>query len=76
MKVALGGNVVHTGQLYFPDAVTDAVYRRAPYSRRPSRSPRNAGDSVYRNGGRRSTLKLTRAGTGYVGAIAMGVQRS
>jgi protocatechuate 3,4-dioxygenase beta subunit len=76
VKVALGGNVVHTGQLYFPDAVTDAVYRRAPYSRRPNRSPRNAGDSLYRNGGKRSTLKLTRGRTGYVGAIAMGVQRS
>ncbi len=76
VKVALGGNVVHTGQLYFPDKVTDAVYRGAPYSRRPNRSPRNAGDSIYRNGGRRSTLKVTRAGTGYVGAIAMGVQRS
>ena len=76
VKVALGGNVVHTGQLYFPDSVTDAVYRRAPYSRRPNRSPRNAGDSIYRNSGRRSTLKLRRSGAGYVGAIAMGVQRS
>ena len=36
--VHIGGNVVHTGQLYFPDAVTDAVYRRAPYSRRPARA--------------------------------------
>lgn len=76
VKVALGGNVVHTGQLYFPDAVTDAVYLRAPYNRRPGRSPRNGADSLYRNGGRRSTLKLTRAGTGYAAAIAMGVQRS
>jgi protocatechuate 3,4-dioxygenase beta subunit len=76
VKVALGGNVVHTGQLYFPDAVTDAIYRRVPYNRRPSRTTRNAADSIYRNGGRRSTLKLTRSGTGYVGAITMGVQRS
>jgi protocatechuate 3,4-dioxygenase beta subunit len=75
VKVALGGNVVHTGQLYFPEAVTDAVYRHSPYSRRPGRTTRNAADSIYRNGGRRSTLKLTRSGTGYVAAIAMGVQR-
>jgi hypothetical protein len=66
---------VHTGQLYFPDRLTDAVFERAPYSRRPSRSTRNAADSVYRNGGRRSTLKLTRSGTGWVGSIVMGVQR-
>lgn len=74
--VHIGGNVVHTGQLYFPDSVTDAVYRRAPYRRRPNRSPRNAGDSIYRNGGRRSTLRLRRTGGSYVGSITMGVQRS
>jgi protocatechuate 3,4-dioxygenase beta subunit len=76
VNVALGGNVVHTGQLYFPDAVTDAVYSRAPYSRRPNRDPRNAGDSIYRNGGRRSTLRLRRSGSGYVASITMGVLRS
>jgi protocatechuate 3,4-dioxygenase beta subunit len=74
--VHLGGNVVHTGQLYFPDAVTDAVYKRSPYNRRPNRDPRNTGDSIYRNGGKRSTLRLARAGTAYAGSITMGVQRS
>jgi protocatechuate 3,4-dioxygenase beta subunit len=74
--VHLGGNVVHTGQLYFPDAVTDAVYRRSPYSQRPSRTTRNVADSIYRNGGRRSTLKLAKSGSAYVGSITMGVQRS
>jgi protocatechuate 3,4-dioxygenase beta subunit len=72
----LGGNVVHTGQLYFPDALTDAVYRRSPYDRRPNRSPRNDGDSIYRNGGKRSTLKVVRRGAAYAGSITMGVQRS
>lgn len=76
VKVALGGSVVHTGQLYFPDSVTDVVYRRTPYNRRPNRDPRNPGDSIYRNGGRRSTLRLRRSGAGYVGAITMGVLRS
>jgi protocatechuate 3,4-dioxygenase beta subunit len=74
--VHTGGNVVHTGQLYFSDAVTDTVYRRSPYSGRPSRTTRNAQDSIYRNGGRRSTLKLARSGSAYVGSITMGVQRS
>jgi hypothetical protein len=67
---------VHTGQLYFPDALTDAVYRRAPYSRRPNRDTRNAADSIYRNGGKRSTLELRKSGTGYVASITMGVKRS
>jgi protocatechuate 3,4-dioxygenase beta subunit len=74
--VHIAGNVVHTGQLYFSDAVTDAVYKRSPYSSRPNRTTRNAADSIYRNGGRRSTLKLVRKGSAYVGSIAMGVQRS
>ncbi len=34
VKVSLGGNVVHTGQLYFPDSVTDKVYARSPYNSR------------------------------------------
>jgi len=76
VMVHIGGNVVHTGQLYFPDAVTDAAYRRSPYNRRPSRDPRNAGDSIYSNGGKRSTLKLVKSGSGYVSSIAMGVVRS
>jgi protocatechuate 3,4-dioxygenase beta subunit len=74
--VHIAGNVVHTGQLYFPDTLTDAVFRRTPYSRRPGRTTRNAADSIYRNGGRRSTLALRRSGSSYVGAITMGVQRS
>ena len=76
VMVYIGGNVVHTGQLYFPDALTDTIYRRAPYSARPGRTTRNAADSIYRNGGKRSTLKLAKSGSGYVGSIAMGVQRS
>ena len=75
VKVALGGNVVHTGQLYFSDKVTDTVYTRSPYSARPARTTRNADDSIYRNGGSRSTLKLRKVGTAYTGSISMGVQR-
>ena len=33
VKVHVGGNVVHTGQLFFPAASPNAVYRKAPYSR-------------------------------------------
>ena len=43
VKVHVRGNVVHTGQLFFADATTDAVYRKAPYSKRPNRDPRNSG---------------------------------
>jgi protocatechuate 3,4-dioxygenase beta subunit len=75
VKVHVAGNVVHTGQLYFPDALTDVVYRKAPYSSRAGRDVRNASDSVYANGGRRSMLGLRPSGAGYVGTIVMGVAR-
>jgi protocatechuate 3,4-dioxygenase beta subunit len=75
VKVHVGGNVVHTGQLYFSDAVTDAVYRKAPYSTRSARTTRNSGDSIYRNGGSRSQVRVTKRATGYLGTIVMGVQR-
>ena len=77
VKVHLGGNVLHTGQLYFPDTVTDAVYRKAPYASRPNRDVRNAGDSIYRNGGKRSQVKVSKNSAGvYVASIVMGVHRS
>jgi protocatechuate 3,4-dioxygenase beta subunit len=77
VKVHLGGNVVHTGQLYFPDRVTDAVYRKQPYSSRPNRDVRNGADSIFRNGGSKSlvTVKKNSAGV-YVATITMGVHRS
>jgi protocatechuate 3,4-dioxygenase beta subunit len=76
VKVHVGGNVVHTGQFFFKDALTDAVYKRAPYNTRGSRDTRNANDSIYVNGGSRSMLKVKKNGSGYIGAISMGVHRS
>ena len=64
VKVHVDGNVVHTGQLYFPDKLTDTVYRSAPYSRRPGRDTRNANDSIYGAGGASSTVRLARSGAG------------
>jgi protocatechuate 3,4-dioxygenase beta subunit len=77
VKVHVGGNVLHTGQLYFPDSVTDAVYRNAPYDDRPNRATRNVDDGIYRSGGKRSkvSVRKTRAGV-YVATIRMGVRRS
>ncbi len=76
VEVSLGGNVVHTGQLFFPETLTDAVYRSAPYSGRPGRDTRNASDSIFRNGGSKSMLKATKTGSGFVARITMGVSRS
>jgi protocatechuate 3,4-dioxygenase beta subunit len=74
VKVYTGGNVVHTGQLFFPDTMTDSVYRQSPYSSRPNRDTRNATDSIFVNGGKNSLLAVTAAGSGgYVGRVTMGM---
>jgi protocatechuate 3,4-dioxygenase beta subunit len=73
VKVHVGGNVVHTGQFFFNDALTDAVYTKAPYNTRGARDQRNAQDSIYVNGGSRSMLKVAKSGSGYLGKITMGV---
>jgi protocatechuate 3,4-dioxygenase beta subunit len=75
VKVHVGGNVVHTGQLFFSDALTDTVYTRPPYSSRPNRDTRNGQDSIFVNGGKRSLLALKRSESGWVGSITMGVHR-
>jgi protocatechuate 3,4-dioxygenase beta subunit len=77
VKVHVRGNVVHTGQLFFSDALTDRVYRNSPYNKRPNRTTRNANDSIFVNGGRKSILSVRRRDTGgYLGKITMGVHRS
>jgi protocatechuate 3,4-dioxygenase beta subunit len=75
VKVHVAGNVVHTGQLYFPDSITDKVFRRKPYNRRPKRTTRNANDFVFAQGGKRSMLRVRKSGKAYVAAITMGVHR-
>jgi protocatechuate 3,4-dioxygenase beta subunit len=77
VKVHIGGAVVHTGQLFFPAAVTNAVYARKPYATHGTRpDTSNAADAIYRNGGSKGMLALKRTGAGYVGSVAMGVHVS
>ncbi|HEX4678950.1 MAG TPA: intradiol ring-cleavage dioxygenase [Gaiellaceae bacterium] len=75
VKVHVAGSVVHTGQLFFPDALTREVYTAAPYASRGNPSTTDAQDSIYVNGGKRGLLSLKQSGAGYVGTIAMGVHK-
>jgi protocatechuate 3,4-dioxygenase beta subunit len=75
VKVHVGGSVVHTGQLFFPDTLTQEVYKAAPYASRGNPSTTDAQDSIFVNGGRRGLLALKKSGAGYVGTIAMGVHK-
>lgn len=73
VKVHIGGDTVHTGQLFFPEAVTTAVYRGAAYQK-PGARTRNAQDGIYQQGGASTILALTPVGSGYKGTLTMGVQ--
>jgi len=77
VKVHVGGKVVHTGQLFFADNLTDKVFQTGVYKGRPARDTRNAADGIYAGGGLQSTLAMrhTAAG-GYVGTITLGVKRA
>jgi protocatechuate 3,4-dioxygenase beta subunit len=70
-----GGHVAHTGQLFFPESVSDRVYARSPYNRDTAPRVPNAADGVYvQQGGSRSMLSLTGTPTqGLAATIALGV---
>jgi protocatechuate 3,4-dioxygenase beta subunit len=77
MKVSVGGNTVHTGQVFFNEQITAAVYKQAPYSRNGQYDTPHASDNIYSQaGGSTAELKLTRRPgglKGYLGTISIGV---
>ena len=77
MKVYVGGDTVHTGQVFFNERITATVYKQAPYASRGRYDTPHARDGIYRQaGGSTAELKLTRRTgglKGYVGTIAIGV---
>lgn len=77
VEVHISGNVVHTGQLFFPAAVTDSVYEHAPYKTHGTRpDTTNAADSIFRNGGDKGMLTVKKHAAGYIGSVGMGVHLS
>ena len=68
-----------TSQLFFDDAISDAVYTQAPYSTRGARDTRNAADMVYtsnNNSGAGLLAGVTRIATGYQASFAIGLRLS
>jgi len=63
-----------TSQLYFDDAITDAVLRRAPYATKGPAQVRNAQDGIYRRGGDQLVLVLSPKDDGYAGTFEVGLQ--
>ncbi len=77
MKVNVGGNAVHTGQVFVNEKITRAVYKTAPYASRGIYDTPHAADQIYdQAGGSTAELKLARRTgglKGYIGTIAVGV---
>ncbi len=77
VKVHVGGSVVHTGQLYFPQRFNDRVYAQPRY-RHLGDQVTNHQDGIFNSsGGAETKLALTRAqeGNGYKGVMTLAVQR-
>ena len=63
-----------TSQLYFDEALTDAVHALAPYSAKGRRTTLNQDDNDYRrDGGARLTLAPVPRGSGYAAAFNVGL---
>lgn len=72
LKVHLNHATVLTTQLFFDDAVSDAVYAaNDPYRQHPGRDTRNPRDEFYKPA---AQLHLARGGAGWLGAIVLGVR--
>jgi protocatechuate 3,4-dioxygenase beta subunit len=75
VKVHLGTNETYTGQLFFDDEVTDAVYENEPYSDRPGPDMRNADDGIYAQSGGATIVAVEPGSESYSGVVTLGVQR-
>ena len=64
MKVFVGGDEVHTGQVFFRPAVTRTVYGQGAYAARGQQDTSNASDMIYRDGGRAGARDAEAQGVG------------
>jgi protocatechuate 3,4-dioxygenase beta subunit len=77
-----GGKTNFTGQLFFDDAIGEAVYQLAPYTRHTGTPTKLAGDMVYTGGGAKDGLMTVTAvdsanpAAGYVGTLTLGIDPS
>ena len=62
-----------TSQIYFDDALSDAIFTAAPYASRGKRDTRNADDGIYSRGGRQLMLPLAKEDAGYTGTFELGL---
>ena len=76
-KIFLEGGKVLTGQLYFPDPITDRVYAELPpyRERRGERDTLNTSDGIFRDeGGAQTLVNLKEENGAYLASLVIGVE--
>jgi protocatechuate 3,4-dioxygenase beta subunit len=80
VKVHVGGNTVHTGQLFFKDSISDKVYATSSYKSHGEPDTTNAEDSIYKQAGGSAALvslkrrSSTRLAKGFNGSAVLAVK--
>ena len=62
-----------TSQLFFDEALTDAIQQRTPYVQTGARDTRNESDGIFQEAGRQMVLALTPGGEGYTATFDVGL---
>jgi protocatechuate 3,4-dioxygenase beta subunit len=75
LKVYVGGNAVHTGQLFFDESTNAAVYATAPYASHSGSRTLNSQDNIYTSGGAQALLRITKEVSGLLGTMTLGVRK-
>jgi protocatechuate 3,4-dioxygenase beta subunit len=77
MKVHVDNSVVHTGQLFFDDSLSDSVFQTSPYNGRGTRDMRNEDDSIFTDAGSASAIvPVSKNGSDYSGQMTVGVKHT
>lgn len=75
LKVILASNEVLTSQLYFPDELSDRIYRSAPYLKAGTRM-NNGNDGIARGQGASGLASVSPEGDGFLVKLTVGVDPS
>ncbi|HEY5544236.1 MAG TPA: intradiol ring-cleavage dioxygenase [Candidatus Binatia bacterium] len=65
-----------TSQLYFDEAVSDQVFKQAPYNNQRGRRVMNDADFLFRRGGKELLLTPAKSPQGYIAKFDIGLQSS
>ena len=65
-----------TSQLFFDEAMSDSVFKQAPYAEKGERDTRNANDAIFQEGGTQLMLALSPQSAGYAATFDIGLDLS